>query len=314
MAFGIRDAEIVREIARRGGFRAAASALGLAPSAVSVRVAGLEARLGVALFERTGRGARPTPQGRRFLEECARLIALRDRIAADLATEGDRPATLRIGVAETVVHAGLPLILRRLAEALPRLRTEVSTATSPELAAGLDGDALDAAICLEGSATGAVLVRLPPFAMGWFAAEPAVGAPWDAAALARRPIITFAKGTEPQRAVERLLADPALPPPLMHANASLSTVVHLTLGGLGVGTLPRAVVAEHAEGQRLHEIPVAPAARLEPLRFVLCARPDLPTGLSRALVQAVRGDRPGRTDRPADDRLTRSPEPPKLRG
>ena len=212
MAFGIRDAEIVREISRRGGFRAAAAALGLAPSAVSTRVTGLEARLGVALFDRAGRGARPTPTGRRFLEECERLIALRDRIAGEVMAEGTAPATLRIGVAETVVHTGLPGILRRLAERLPRLRTEVSTASSPELAAALEADGLDAALCLEGSATGAVLATLPPFAMGWFAAEPAIGAPWDAAALARRPIITFGKGTEPQRAVERMLSDPALAP------------------------------------------------------------------------------------------------------
>ena len=86
----------MREIARCGGFRAAAAALGLAPSAVSARVAGLEARLGVVLFGWAGRGARPTPQGRRFLEECERLIGLRDRIAADLAAEGEAPATLRI--------------------------------------------------------------------------------------------------------------------------------------------------------------------------------------------------------------------------
>lgn len=304
MTFGLRDAEIVREIARRGGFRAAAASLGLAPSAVSARVAALEARLGVVLFDRAGRGARPTPQGRRFLEECARLIALRDRIAAEFAAEGGAPAILRIGVAETVVHTGLPEILRRLAEALPRLRTEVSTATSPELAAGLETDALDAALLLEGSATGAVLARLPPFEMGWYACEPAVGGPWDAAALARRPIITFAKGTEPERAVARLLADPALPPPLMHANASLSTMVHLTLAGLGVGTLPRAVAEIHASAGRLHPIAAAPSARLAPLRFVLCARPDLPATLADALLASVSGDHRDRTSEAAGDRLT----------
>lgn len=52
--------------ARLGSFRAAADELGLTPSAVSHQVRALEAGLGVRLFERVGRGAVLSADGREF--------------------------------------------------------------------------------------------------------------------------------------------------------------------------------------------------------------------------------------------------------
>jgi DNA-binding transcriptional LysR family regulator len=60
--------EVFLHVAERRGFRAAATDLGVTPSAVSQAVRALEARLGVALFTRTTRSVGLTEAGQRFLE------------------------------------------------------------------------------------------------------------------------------------------------------------------------------------------------------------------------------------------------------
>src|SRR3546814_3185094 len=54
-----------------GSFRSAAAALDISQSTVTRRVQLLERRLGVALFERSRSGARPTAAGALFIREAA---------------------------------------------------------------------------------------------------------------------------------------------------------------------------------------------------------------------------------------------------
>jgi DNA-binding transcriptional LysR family regulator len=95
-------------VARAGSFRAAARTLGLSPSAVSHAVSGLEARLGVRLFNRTTRSVAPTEAGRRFFE---RLAPAFDEIRGALDEVVDRPerpaGRLRLSVPRSALMLGL---------------------------------------------------------------------------------------------------------------------------------------------------------------------------------------------------------------
>ncbi len=62
-------------VAERGGFSNAARALRLSPAAVTRAVAGLEAELGLALFNRTTRSVRLTERGALYAERCRRILA-----------------------------------------------------------------------------------------------------------------------------------------------------------------------------------------------------------------------------------------------
>jgi DNA-binding transcriptional LysR family regulator len=59
------------EAMRAGSFSTAAVTLGVTHAAISRRVAGAEAWAGMRLFERHGRGVRPTPDGQRLLTRLA---------------------------------------------------------------------------------------------------------------------------------------------------------------------------------------------------------------------------------------------------
>jgi DNA-binding transcriptional LysR family regulator len=288
--FGIRDAEMVQEVARRGGFRAAAQSLGIAQSAVSARIALLERRLGIQVFDRSRRQVRLTAAGRRFLEEGARLVALRDRIAAELSADAPHLGTLRIGVAETIVHTLLPAMLRALHAAAPEMRLELSVETSPELARRLVEDELDLAVLMRRLAPAeAASTSVGSFALHWYA-SPALALPaglLDPAALVRFPIITFSKGTLPHAEVERVFAAPDLPPPLLHGSASLSTILHLVQDGFGIGILPEALAADSVAAGRLRRLEISTDATLSALDFSLCHIGHLPRHLEEALIGAA---------------------------
>src|SRR4029450_7000582 len=69
----------LREVARLGGFSAAAKALGLTQPAVSNHVRLLEQQLGTKLLERIGKTARPTREGDTMIAASARAFAEIDR-------------------------------------------------------------------------------------------------------------------------------------------------------------------------------------------------------------------------------------------
>lgn len=72
------DLELLRtflELHRMRHFGRTANALNISQSAVSTRLKTLETTLGVALFERSRREIRPTPEGARLIRHAERLVA-----------------------------------------------------------------------------------------------------------------------------------------------------------------------------------------------------------------------------------------------
>ncbi|MDL2402861.1 LysR family transcriptional regulator [Rhizobium mayense] len=72
---GLIELEAVIAVARRGSFRAAAVELGMSSTALSHAVAGLEARLGVRLFNRTTRSVSLSPAGEQFVATVAPALS-----------------------------------------------------------------------------------------------------------------------------------------------------------------------------------------------------------------------------------------------
>jgi DNA-binding transcriptional LysR family regulator len=86
-----------------------------------------------------------------------------------------------------------------------------------------------------------------------FLASPSLGigeGPLSLHDLAKFPIITFARKTQPYEVVRAVFNRPDLPPIRLHASASLATVIHMAVEGLGIAVMPAAIVgSELASGQ-----------------------------------------------------------------
>ncbi|EKF17217.1 LysR substrate-binding domain-containing protein [Nitratireductor pacificus] len=120
---GLRALETV---GRLGSLRAAAEELGVSIGAVSQQVIKSESQLGAAIFERTGRGIRPTPLGRQFLDRLTTGFQTLDTAIA--MTRHDSDAVLTISVAPVFASKWLVPRLARYARAHPdtKLRLDAS--------------------------------------------------------------------------------------------------------------------------------------------------------------------------------------------
>ncbi len=115
-------------VAEHGGFRAAARASGLSPSAISHAVAGLESRLKIQLFLRTTRSVTLTETGERFAEAVRPAVAQLAEALQGIGSTQEEPAgTLRINASRTAAAQILEPLLLGFLRYYPRMRIDVST-------------------------------------------------------------------------------------------------------------------------------------------------------------------------------------------
>lgn len=142
-----KDLEVFVVVAEKGSFSAAARSLRRSQPSVSERVARLEEKLGVQLFDRRRRGVSVTGAGRVVLDH-ARAILSRERALRDaVASLGSRiEGRLSIGASSIPSVHLLPGALARFLKLHPDLRPSVHSASSRQvidrLLAGVDELAL----------------------------------------------------------------------------------------------------------------------------------------------------------------------------
>ena len=257
-------------VANLRSFRGAAEKLHTTQPAVSMRIAQLEEALKVPLFERDRRRVAPTEKGRELVGYAERLLRLRAEMIEAIGDPSTMRGRVRLGVAETIVHTWLPAFITQVNTAYPNLELEIEVDISPSLRERLVGRDLDLAFLLGPASHPNIHSRpLCAFPLAFMAhADLKLGKKRvSLAEIARHPVITYSRNTEPYAALRELFARAGLQPTI-HASASLATVVHMALGGIGIATLPPAILAGLAARGRLRAI--ATETELPDLNFVVC--------------------------------------------
>ena len=270
-------------VANLRSFRGAAEKLHTTQPAVSMRIAQLEETLKVPLFERDRRRVAPTEKGRELIGYAERLLRLRAEMIEAVGDPSTMRGLVRLGVAETIVHTWLPAFIERVNTAYPNLELEIEVDISPNLRDRLVGRDLDLAFLLGPASHPSIHSRpLCAFPLAFMAhADIKLGRkPVSLAEIARHPVITYSRNTEPYAALRELFARAGLQPTI-HASASLATVVHMALDGIGIATLPPAILPGLAARGRLRAI--ATEATLPDLNFVM----SWPAAPERFAVQRV---------------------------
>lgn len=242
-------------VVRLGSFRRAAAKLNMTQPAVSQRITQLEADVGgQLLIERRGRTVNPTEKGRELLTYAERLLSLRSEMMAALGERNAIRGTFRLGVSETIVHTWLPRFIERVHVAYPQLALEIDVDISPDLRDRLVAQEIDLAFMLGAPSFPTIRNRaLCRFPLA-FVASPSLDLPAEPVslrALARHPLITFSRRTQPYVAVSELFSRSDLPPVRLYASASLAPVVRMAIDGIGVAVIPPAIVREELVDQRL---------------------------------------------------------------
>ena len=114
-------------VIRGGSVTTAADELVVTQPSVSAAIAALSHEVGTPLFERSGRGVRPTAAGRAFAPFAADVIGLLEvgRRAAREAAEVDA-RVLRIAAVTTAAESFVPALMRSFAEEHPDVRLALS--------------------------------------------------------------------------------------------------------------------------------------------------------------------------------------------
>ena len=251
-----------------GSFRGAAQRLNTTQPAISQRIAQLEREMGVKLLNRDHRVASPTTSGRQLMVYAEKLIGLRSEM---MAAVGDRSAmrgVMRLGVAETIVHTWLSRLIKSVNTAYPNLSLEIEVDITPNLSARLLAQEIELAFVLGPLSISSVRNRpLCDYPIG-FLASPSLGlgnGPLTVHDLAKFPIITFPRKTQPYEIVRSLFNRPDLPPIRLHASASLATVIHMAIEGLGIAVIPTAIVENELADGRLQLL--STDLKISPLTF-----------------------------------------------
>lgn len=144
---------VLREVAERGTFSAAAASLGYTQSAVSRQVAAVERAAGTAVFDRRRDGVKITTAGRVILRHAA--VVLGEMEAADRELRGlpAQTGTVRLGAFPSAGAVLLPRTLILLRRTHPGITVSTRDGSTPALVRALRAGSLDLA----------VLASMPPF-------------------------------------------------------------------------------------------------------------------------------------------------------
>ena len=229
------------EVVRLGGFRRAAQSLNVTQPAISARIKSLEDTLAVELFDRSAGGMTLTKRGEMLIRYAEQFEHLAEQVTANIIAPEAIEQQLRLGSAETVAQSWLPDFVSALHQRFPKVQIEIDVDISTNLRDRLLDREIDLAILLGPVSEATVTnVILPGFDLAWYvAADVASPQGNDAALIASRPVITYARNTRPHREMKRALFEKVGPGVQMFSSSSLSACFRLVEVGLGVAALPQ---------------------------------------------------------------------------
>ena len=251
-ALGVLDA-----IARRGSFAAAAEELHRVPSSITYAIQKLEESLGVALFDRRGHRAHLTPAGEALLREGRDLLLLADGLERNvrrIATGWE--AELRLAVSDLLPRARVLELCEAFYQVAPETRLSLSTEVLAGTWDALVSGRADLALGVSGDAPAGGGYALQPLGEVAFVFVVAPHHPLAEAteplanALIRRHRAVAAADSSrdlPARTVRLLPGQQVFTVPDLWCKREAQ------LMGLGIGYLPRHLVAEDLASGRLIE-------------------------------------------------------------
>ncbi|MFE1588058.1 LysR family transcriptional regulator [Streptomyces sp. NPDC058737] len=285
---------VLREVADRGTFTAAAHSLGYTQSAVSRQVAALELATGARLFDRFPGGVRPTGAGRALLRHAVAALDALEAADRELRGVGDSAGPVRLGyfpAAGAVMVADALTALRREGS---RVRVTTREASTPALVRALRSGTLDLALLTSRPPHRSPDTDAPPLRV-----EPlletrlALAVPSDSRFADRGTADVEDIAAEPWIAGPGGAGDPLLGvwpglpgrPRIAHTARDWLTKLHLVASGAGITTATPALLPVVPPGVRFVDVTgVAEEVR----RINLVSLPDRDTAMSGALVDALR--------------------------
>lgn len=244
-------------VAEHGSFAAAAGHVALTQAAVSLQMRSLESELRRELFDRSGRVAVLSAEGRELLPQARRLLVLYDEMRLPLVPPEAMAGAVAIGAVVSVM-GGLSHVVASMKRAYPALDVRLVGAKSIELAAQVEAGELDAAILVEGTARLPGTLQWTPLYQEPLAVIAARASPGGSAreALADNPFLRFDRGQRTGMLVQRALRRAHLRVNEFLELNSIEALVELVRQEVGVTVVPVLRRARWRDDEALRVLPL----------------------------------------------------------
>jgi DNA-binding transcriptional LysR family regulator len=288
----VRRMKVLREVAARGSFSAAAEALNFTQSAVSQHIAALERETGTQLVERFSRGVRLTEAGSVLVTHADVILARLDSAEDDLAAiAGLRGGRLRLVCFQSAGATMVPRAVASFHERHPEVELSMREAEPEEAGPLLKSGEVDLALVYDHPATvlPAELELTHLIDDPYEAILPAGHALAERrqlrlADLAEEPWIASTAAGGCRQITERACQDAGFEPRVAFEADETLAAQALVAAGVGVTVLPRLALAT------VHPKVLARALAKAPVRRIWAAR--LPAAYrspaSEAMLQILR--------------------------
>jgi len=245
-------------IAETGTGTRAATRLCITQSALSQQLKDIEAKLGVALFYRTGKSMLLTPVGKKLLDSGRQIIQAAEEAELEIArTVAGEQGELKVGVQCIFCYKWLPGVVQSFQEKFPGI--EFETGQSRDLTADLESKRFDCVI----SAAPAMDERylcLPLFAdqlVCIMAADhPLSAKDW----IAHEDFARFNLISHSEKAASRFyqlaLKPLGIEPKRFMPVGQPQAIVEMVAAGLGLGIFPRWAISGSVEGGAIAARPI----------------------------------------------------------
>lgn len=251
------------QVSQHKSFSKAAEALFLTQPSVTARIQALERDLGEPLFERNGRGVRPTEMGLTFLPFARRALkALQDGRDAIEGLRNLEIGTLKLGSALTVSTYVLPKILKRYCGTYPGVEVSVHTGRSEQVLQMVLQDEVHCA--LERTVVHPETVTVPLYEDDLVL----VAAPGHHFAQKRsttieevghESLILFDRGSSYNQLIQGVFRTHGIVPKTLMEMDTIEGTKKMVEEGLGIALLPKVSVEQEIANNRLIPISVANA-------------------------------------------------------
>lgn len=267
----LKQIETFYWIAKLGSFSAAAARLNTTQPAISNRIRDFELAIDTKLFDPGVRLPRVTPKGREVLAVCEQFLHLGQALEKAAGGAQSVGGLVRVGAADTVALTWLPMLMSRLSEQYPQIDVELIVDLSLHLQNRLEDRDLDIAFLVGPIGDPEITTRhLGDVHNAWMGAPGLLRrrdkglAPSE---MAQIPIFTHSRGSHLHRAMARWFEEHGVRPARVHGCNSLSTMIRMTIAGLGLSVLPIDMLQEEVAKRKLTV--VAPQAKFPANRFLV---------------------------------------------
>jgi len=239
----LRDLQFLSALAKHRHFAKAASACGVSQPAFSMRIRGIEDRLGTTIVKRGNRFQGLTPEGEAILRHARPILDEMRALEQDiLAAKGTVSGTLVLGVIPTAASYAARAAIG-LHKKYPGITPRIETFSSLEIQSGIEDGSIDAGLTYSDNTVSDLFRAQPIYTETYLLLSPdhlispdITEITWIEAA--KLPLSLLEPKMQNRRIIDRVFSEMGAHPSILAEASAMSICVSMACEGLAATVVP----------------------------------------------------------------------------